>query len=117
MPGTEVLANKTRSLVPKGQTYKSFSDDISNIVLPVLKQNGIARLHDLRSAYACERYKALTGHEAPCNLRRKSDVDSSVDEKVRLTIGYELGHGRTDVVSAYIGAKPRYKDCYYDKKS
>lgn len=60
-------------------------------------------LHDLRSAYACERYQALTGHPAPC--AGGIIQDKSLDLSARLQIALELGHGRIDVVSEYIGGR------------
>ena len=60
-------------------------------------------LHELRSAYACERYEAITGHAAPCAGGQILDKD--VDYGARLVISEELGHGRIDVVSEYVGGR------------
>jgi hypothetical protein len=60
-------------------------------------------LHDLRAAYACTRYETLTGHAAPC--AGGAIYDKGVDALARLEIANELGHGRIDVVSAYVGSR------------
>lgn len=97
-----------RCLVPEGQTYKKFSDYISNELLPVLKANGVSRLHDLRAAYACNRYQKISGYVAP---RNQSDqlllASSSADTHAREIITGELGHGRIEIVSSYVGRKIR----------
>lgn len=95
-----------RCLVPEGKTYKKFSDYISNELLPVLKENGISRLHDLRAVYACNRYQEISGFVAP---RNHSDplllASSSADTHAREIITGELGHGRIEIVSSYVGRK------------
>lgn len=69
---------------------------------PILKAHGIDTIHDLRAAYACERYRAITGCAAPV-FGGKADRD--LDEKARATIACELGHGRPEITAAYIGRK------------
>lgn len=66
-------------------------------------REAVGGLHELRSAYACERYEAITGHAAPCAGGQILDKD--VDYGARLVISEELGHGRTDVVSEYVGGR------------
>ena len=60
-------------------------------------------LHDLRAAYACMRYEALAGHAAPC--AGGAIYDKGVDALARLEIANALGHGRIDVVGAYVGSR------------
>lgn len=65
-------------------------------------------LHDLRAAYACTRYEAMTGHAAPCAGGQIHD--RQVDRTARHAISLELGHGtlnkpRLDVVSEYVGGR------------
>lgn len=99
-----------RCLVPDDQTYKKFSDYISIKLLPVLKANGVSRLHDLRAAYACNRYQEISGYVAP---RNQSDqlllASSCADTHAREIITGELGHGRIEIVSSYVGRKIRKK--------
>ncbi|WP_170941705.1 integrase domain-containing protein [Cellvibrio mixtus] len=99
-----------RCLVPEDQTYKKFSDYISSELLPVLKANGVSRLHNLRAAYACNRYQKISGFVAP---RNQSDplllASSCADTHAREIITGELGHGRIEIVSSYVGRKVRKK--------
>jgi hypothetical protein len=71
----------------------------------ILKEHGIAKIHDLRAAYACERYRSLTGHTAP--VFGGDRIDKEADEQARLAIAHELGHGRSEIAAAYIGRKGR----------
>lgn len=70
-----------------------------------LHEFGIKGYHELRAAWACERYLQETGCPAPvmkgCQL-----YDPAVDAEARRIIARELGHDRTDVVAEYIGARP-----------
>lgn len=100
-----LLQGRNRALIPADQTWKQWREGELRIVREVLQSHGIARLHDLRAAYACQRYQALTGYEAPvivCQI-----VDKDEDVKARQIISKELGHGdeRLDVVAAYIGGR------------
>ncbi|MDH3339138.1 MAG: hypothetical protein OEM85_09670 [Gammaproteobacteria bacterium] len=63
---------------------------------------GLKKIHDLRSAYACERYWHLTGSVAPAVAGRRL-ADQKTDRSARQTIAQELGHARVDVVAGYIG--------------
>lgn len=97
-----------RCLIPEGQTYKKFSDYISNELLPVLKANGVSRLHDLRAVYACNRYQEISGFVAPRNhLDPLLLASSCADTHAREIITGELGHGRIEIVSSYVGRKVR----------
>ncbi|MGB5337959.1 MAG: hypothetical protein WBO06_02565 [Gammaproteobacteria bacterium] len=64
---------------------------------------GLEKIHDLRAAYACERYEQLTGSQAPviAGDRRVSRVD---DHKARDVIALEMGHARRNVVATYVGS-------------
>lgn len=97
-----------RCLVPSENSLKNFYDQISNICLPVLKRNGIGKLHNLRVFYACRRYREITGCVAPCN-RVVGDLIATheLDEQARKIISIELGHSRIQIVSSYIGRKVR----------
>ena len=68
-----------------------------------LKLYGLNNRHDLRAAYACERYKIITGMDAPV-LSGKRESSKSIDRKAREMIARELGHNRIDVVASYLGS-------------
>lgn len=97
----------SRSLIPDGMNLKQFYDVISNYCLPVLRKNGIDRLHDLRVFYACQRYEKLTGFSPPCNRSSGNLASPLNDHEAREIISNELGHSRVQIVSAYIGRKSR----------
>ncbi len=100
----DFLPKEDRCLVPSGTEYQAFSTAISHTVLPALKAIGIDRLHDLRAAYACHRYKAITGCDAPCNSKPGDRrVEKNIDLRAREIISLELGHNRIQVTNSYIG--------------
>ena len=65
-------------------------------------------MHGLRHAYAQARYVALTGWKAPAagGPRRRSlgPAKRRIDKAARTTIARELGHGRLEVASVYLGS-------------
>ncbi|MNF00747.1 hypothetical protein D3C80_1996250 [compost metagenome] len=71
----------------------------------ILHVYGLKGFHELRAAYACERYKQLTGHAAPINDGTCFQENREPDQTARQQIGLELGHNRTDVIAAYIGGR------------
>lgn len=97
------VAGTTRSLVPSTLTYAKFKDHVHHTAGAVFARIGLGTVHDLRAAYACERYQALTGCAAPVVADRR--IASKADDSVaRETISRELGHGRRDVAAAYLGS-------------
>ena len=91
------------SLVPTEQTWAQFREGELRDGRELLKKNGVAGYHELRAAYAAERYADLTGYNAPVNGRKIEDKE--VDFDSRLQISNELGHGRAEVLNAYVGGK------------
>ena len=71
----------------------------------ILHEHGLKGFHELRAAYACERYEQLTGFFAPINGGRIHREDRELDPHARQQISHELGHNRIYVVSAYIGGR------------
>ena len=92
----------SRNLIPAELTWRAWNDHVHHIWAGARSRRGLEKLHDLRAAYACERYLALTGQAAPVVAGRRL-VDAHADRQARITIAHELGHARIDVVSAYIG--------------
>lgn len=64
---------------------------------------GLPHPHDLRAAYACHRYDAITGFPAPI-IAGKRLAPKQIDREARKRIAYELGHSRVSVCVSYIGA-------------
>lgn len=91
-----------RNLIPEDSNYKQWYDHAHDVWKPVSLDTGLKGFHDLRSAYACERYEQLTGYPAPV-IAGERRADKETDTAARQTIASELGHGRTCVVASYIG--------------
>jgi len=95
----------SRNLLARDESYAMF---LHQTVLPAretLHAHGLKGFHELRAAYACERYAQLTGHAAPVNGGHCYRIDRDRDQQARQQISLELGHNRIDVVSAYIGGR------------
>lgn len=91
-------------LIPADQTWIAFRRHVHAVALPALRQAGLTTIHDLRAAWACQKYQQLTGCTAPCvgdGLR----ADRVEDNRAREKIGEMLGHGRADVTTAYLGGR------------
>ncbi|MFG0270558.1 integrase domain-containing protein [Pseudomonas sp. LTR0] len=95
----------SRNLIAPRERYV---DVLQNIVRPardILHAQNFKGFHELRAAYACERYEQITQHPAPISGGQSCQVDRHLDREARKQISYELGHGRIDVVAAYIGGR------------
>jgi integrase len=68
---------------------------------------GLAKMHGLRHAYAQERYRELTGWDAPAaggpGMRQLTPEQRLADHDARLRISSELGHGREQITTVYLG--------------
>lgn len=93
----------SRNLLRPGESYRAWREGELRAGREILHAHGIRGYHDARAAYACERYRDLTGHIAPAVAGRRQ-ADRATDRSARVTLAHELGHGRTDVVSAYAGS-------------
>jgi len=93
---------KDRNLIPSHLTWKQWYSRIHHVWALVRDDFGLKKIHDLRAAYACDRYQQLAGSAAPVMAGRQL-ADRDTDRAARQTIAQELGHARTDVVAAYIG--------------
>lgn len=96
---------RSRNLLARDESYAAFMQQTILPAREVLHEHGLKGFHELRAAYACERYEQLTGHTAPVNDGRSSRIARDRDQQARQQISLELGHNRIDVVSAYIGAR------------
>lgn len=64
---------------------------------------GIRGFHDLRAAYACERYQQITGRPAPVVVGVRT-ATKALDRQAREHIALALGHNRIDILVAYLGS-------------
>lgn len=95
------------NLIPPGLSLAQFMARVNHQWVSTRQAFGLKRLHDLRAAYACERYKEITGHPPPVFAGGKVLVSKSEDAKARIIISQELGHNRIDIIAAYIGGRKR----------
>ena len=91
------------SLIPASSTYIEHLKLYENQT----RAAGLEKLHGLRHAYAQERYKELTGWEAPAaggpSRGKLSEEQKQADKDARVTISRELGHGREVISVVYLG--------------
>jgi integrase len=99
----QISPDGSRNLLAPNESYLDFQREIVRPARDILHTHNLKGFHELRATYACERYEQITHHLAPINGGRCSRLDPRLDREARLQISYELGHGRIDVVSAYIG--------------
>ncbi len=97
------LQGDGRNLIPEGNSYAQWRDHAYHAWSKVAHDAELKGFHDLRAAYACERYEQITGEPAPV-VAGERIADKESDMAAREIISTELGHGRVDVVSAYVGS-------------
>ncbi len=56
------------NLLLQGESYADFLQQTMLPARKLLQKQGLKKFHELRTDYACERYKQLTGHFAPVNV-------------------------------------------------
>jgi hypothetical protein len=102
---TQAVAVQCRApnLIPGELDFRQWSDHARHAWKGAAILHGLRGFHDLRAAYACDRYGQLTGRAAPVVGGQRS-VSKEEDTAAREVIAQELGHGRTDVLAAYVGS-------------
>ncbi|TKJ70972.1 integrase [Pseudomonas sp. CFBP13508] len=95
----------SRNLIAPHESYFNVLQEIVRPARDILHAYNLKGFHELRAAYACERYEQITQHRAPINGGQCRQMDPRLDHEARSQIGYEMGHGRIDVVAAYIGGR------------
>ena len=97
------LQGTAKNLMSPDQSYIQWRDHAYYQWRTVNKDTGIKGFHDMRAAYACERYAELTGYPAPV-VTGTRQVNKALDTQTRVILSQELGHNRLDVIVAYIGS-------------
>jgi len=99
----------SRNLLASNETYVHFLRQEINPSRPIMKLHGIKGPHELRAAFACERYRELVGSPAPVFPRsEKTDSqDRTAVRAARQIISRELGHERLEVTNSYVGSETR----------
>ena len=95
----------SRNLIAPHESYLNVLQKIVRPARDILHTHYLKGFHELRAAYACERYEQITQHRAPINGGHCCQLNRSLDREARRQISYELGHGRIDLVAAYIGGR------------
>jgi site-specific recombinase XerC len=92
-----------RSLIPQASTYK----EQLNAYKAECQRAGLNANHGLRHRYAQTRYLEKTGWECPSRggptKKELTPEQRSIDQRARLEISAELGHGRGQVTATYLG--------------
>ena len=101
----QVSPEGSRNMVAPSESYKKFVQRIVGPARDVLHARNLKGFHELRAAFACERYQQITQHRAPVNGGQCCAIDRRLDLEARMQISRELGHGRVDVVASYIGGR------------
>ncbi|MDQ0124396.1 integrase [Pseudomonas lini] len=97
--------NGSRNLLSRDESYLQFLQQVVRPTRDILHNFDLKGFHELRAAYACERYEQITGHLAPVNGGKGYLQDPQLDRTARKQLSIELGHNRVDVASAYIGGR------------
>lgn len=92
-----------RNIIPADMRWIDFNTHLHAVAIPVFHQHGLIGFHDFRASYACARYSEITGQPAPC-IAGIRQAEKTADHAARLQIAGELGHGRADVLGAYVGS-------------
>jgi integrase len=95
----------SRNLIAPHESYLNVLQEIIRPARDILHAHHLKGFHELRAAYACERYEQITQHRAPINGSQCCQIDRRLDREARRQISNELGHDRIDVVAAYIGGR------------
>lgn len=101
----QVSPDGSRNLLAPNERYLDFLQVIVRPARSIIHKHNLKGLHELRAAYACERYEQITHHPAPINGGHYYHLDRRLDQDARAQISFELGHSRIDIVSAYIGGR------------
>ncbi|WP_323163940.1 integrase domain-containing protein [Pseudomonas atacamensis] len=101
----QVSPDDSRNLLAPNERYLDFLQGIVRPARDIIHKHDLKGFHELRAAYACERYEQITHHLASINGGNCYQLDRRLDQDARVQISYELGHGRIVVVAAYIGGR------------
>lgn len=92
-----------KSLIPTGMSYVEQMRKYQNLTF----QTNLRNLHGLRHAYAQRRYLMLTGWPCPFqdgkSKKEMTPEELERDQVARLQVSHELGHGRIEITSVYLG--------------
>ena len=96
-------SKETGSLIPFDLRAIQFMRLVKREWREVRDKFGLSKIHDLRAAFACDRYKQLTGHDAPVCNGGDSYATKEQDREARDVIVKEIGHGSRWRMAPYVG--------------
>ena len=97
------LLNKIKALTPRGSLIEKDKTYIQAVkIFEKHCQDNQLRMHGLRHAYALDRYKELTGRNAPVRSDEPTPRDQ-IDLAARAVIAKELGYNSSRISSRLIG--------------
>lgn len=92
-----------RALIPADQNWQQWREGGLRDTREAVQEHTGGGLHDLRAAYACDRYNQITGAVAP--VMGGQILDRQADKEARERISNELGHDRIEVTASYLGGR------------
>lgn len=95
----------SRNLIALNESYLNVLQEILRPARDIIHAHNLKGSHELRAAYACERYEEITQHRAPINGGECCQLNPRLDHEAQKQVSYELGHARIDLVAAYIGGR------------
>lgn len=84
----------SRNLLAPRESYLDFIQGTVRAALAILHTHELKGFHDLRAAYASERYEQTTQHPPPISVARCYQRNRHLAQEAREQISYELGHRR-----------------------
>lgn len=97
------LVSYGMSLIPQHKSYIKHREVYDKQV----SRANLKKLHGLRHAYAQNRYRELTGWNAPINggpkARELTKEQKELDYQARMVLTEELGHSREQITVNYLG--------------
>lgn len=91
-----------KSVMAPDANWKSWREGALRSAREIVHEiTGDRGLHDLRAAYAAERYEQLTSVAAPVLTDERAPKE--IDREARMIIAHELGHGRWEITNEYLG--------------
>lgn len=81
----------SHNLLARDESYATFLQQTVRPARETLHKQGLKGFHELRAAYACERYELLTGHAAPVKSGHDHRLDHDLDQQARKQSAMSLG--------------------------
>lgn len=81
----------SRNLIAPNERYLTILREIVRPARDTIHAHNLKGFHELRAAYACERYEQITQHRAPINGGECCQLNQRLDREARKLVSYELG--------------------------